>query len=96
MNYWLRAFSGRSWQAFLASDRRILAFRDKYRQRARHVQAGDVFLCYLLRIKRWVGCLEGSGDNLRRPGAGVHQIQQENRDHEGNRPEVEIRVDAGN
>ena len=58
VNYWLDPFSGETWELFQASGARVTGFRDGHWQRARSIEPGDMLLCYLLRVKRWVGLLE--------------------------------------
>ena len=61
MNYWLDLFTGTTWAEFRKSGARISGFRERMRKRARRVRAGDVFLCYLTGVMRWVGALEVIG-----------------------------------
>ncbi len=58
MNYWLDPFSRETWELFQASGARVTGFRETHWQRARSIEPGDMLLCYLLRVKRWVGLLE--------------------------------------
>jgi hypothetical protein len=71
MRYWLRPFSGRSWQNFIQRQGDVVDFRAAHWKRARRVRIGDVFLCYLLRVKRWVGLLQVASEPFRcGPGDG--------------------------
>ena len=58
MDYWLDPFSADTWQAFQTFEGSVTGFRGTHWQRALAVKPGDVLLCYLLRVKRWVGLLE--------------------------------------
>jgi hypothetical protein len=58
MNYWLDLFTGTTWEEFRQSGARITGFRARMRATAKKVKSGDVFLCYLTGVMRWVGALE--------------------------------------
>jgi hypothetical protein len=58
MNYWLNLFTGKTWREFRDAGGRTTGFREHNWARAKRVSPGDVFLCYLVGVKRWVGLLE--------------------------------------
>jgi len=58
MNYWLDLFTGTTWDEFRKSGASISGFRHSMRNAAAKVQSGDIFLCYLTGVMRWVGALE--------------------------------------
>ncbi len=58
MNYWLDLFTGTTWDEFRKSGSTISGFRKRMRNAASKVQPGDVLLCYLVGVMRWVGALE--------------------------------------
>jgi len=58
MNYWLDLFTGTTWNEFRNSGSHISGFRTRMRHAAAKVQPGDIFLCYLTGVMRWVGALE--------------------------------------
>lgn len=58
MNYWLDLFTGTTWDEFRKAGANISGFRERMRPNARRVKPGDVFLCYLTGVMRWVGALE--------------------------------------
>lgn len=58
MTYWLNLFTGKTWREFLAAGGKTTGFREHNRTRARRIRPGDVFVCYLVGVKRWVGLLE--------------------------------------
>ena len=58
MTYWLDLFTGTTWGEFRKAGATITGFRESTRKRARHVKPGDVFLCYLTGVMRWVGALQ--------------------------------------
>lgn len=58
MKYWLDLFTGKSWSEFRKAGARVSGFRPRTRGTVAKVQPGDVFLCYLVGVQRWVGALE--------------------------------------
>ena len=58
MNYWLDLFTGTTWSEFRKSGSRISGFRYRMRNVATKVQPGDILLCYLTGVMRWVGALD--------------------------------------
>ncbi len=62
MNYWLDLFTGRTWQEFQNAGGRITGFREHNWKRAANIRLGDIFLCYMVGVKRWVGLLEVTGE----------------------------------
>jgi hypothetical protein len=58
MNYWLDLFTGTTWNEFRQAGATVSGFRSRMRNAAAKVQPGDVFLCYLTGVMRWVGALE--------------------------------------
>lgn len=61
MNYWLDLFTGTTWDEFRKAGANISGFRERMRPHARRVKPGDVLLCYLTGVMRWVGALEVVG-----------------------------------
>ena len=67
MNYWLDLFTGTTWREFLQAGASISGFRENQRKITRRVQPGDILVCYLTGVMRWVGALEVLGktdDNI--------------------------------
>ncbi|MFM8983975.1 MAG: hypothetical protein ACKOLA_14015 [Spartobacteria bacterium] len=58
MNYWLDLFTGTTWNEFRNSGAKISGFRTRMRNAAAKVQSGDILICYLTGVMRWVGALE--------------------------------------
>jgi len=58
MNYWLDLFTGTTWREFLQAGATISGFRENQRKITRRVQPGDILVCYLTGVMRWVGALE--------------------------------------
>ena len=65
MNYWLDLFTGTTWQEFQDAGANVSGFREHNWKRARNIRPGDIFLCYMVGVKRWVGLLEVTGDRFR-------------------------------
>jgi hypothetical protein len=66
MNYWLDLFTGTTWDEFRRAGSRISGFRASTRAALKAVKAGDVLLCYLTGVMRWVGALEVVGPSADR------------------------------
>ncbi|NLZ04393.1 MAG: hypothetical protein GXY19_04425 [Phycisphaerae bacterium] len=58
MNYWTDLFTPETYEAFSRSDRSISGFRESQRGMAARVRPGDKFICYMVRMSRWIGILE--------------------------------------
>lgn len=65
MDYWLDLFTGTTWQEFQDAGAKVSGFREHNWKRASNIKSGDVFLCYMVGVKRWVGLLEVTGDRYR-------------------------------
>jgi len=68
MNYWLDLFTGTTWEEFRTAGARVSGFRHSKQNAAKRIAKGDVLLCYLTGVMRWVGALEVLGpstDNTR-------------------------------
>ncbi len=68
MTYWLDLFTGTTWDEFREAGARISGFRARMRHAARRIKPGDILLCYLTGVMRWVGALEvvGPSNDARR------------------------------
>jgi len=58
MNYWLDLFTGTTWREFREAGANVSGFRPKQIKTAKRMKRGDIFLCYLTGVMRWVGALE--------------------------------------
>jgi hypothetical protein len=59
MAYYLDLFSPQTWANFQAAGAEISGFsRNQEAQARRHLQVGDTFLCYLVKLGRWCGALK--------------------------------------
>lgn len=60
MAYFIDLFSPETYQAFAASRRDISGFRLRHKKAAQRIKPGDIFVCYITRLSRWIGLLEVS------------------------------------
>jgi len=58
MHYWLDLFTGSTWDEFRKAGATLTAFRGVRLPICKKIQPGDIFLCYLTGVMRWVGALE--------------------------------------
>lgn len=65
MTYWLDLFTDETWREFLAAGGNISGFRERQWKAAQRVRSGDIFLCYLTGISRWIGVLKVTGEPYR-------------------------------
>ena len=61
MTYWLDLFTGTTWQEFRESGGKISGFSHRMRGTLARITRGDILLCYLTGVMRWVGALEVIG-----------------------------------
>jgi hypothetical protein len=61
MTYWLDLFTGQTWQEFRDYGATLSGFRKRMRNAVNRIKPGDVLLCYLTGVMRWVGALEVQG-----------------------------------
>ena len=68
MNYWLDLFTGTTWDELLRDGVNVSGFSNRMRKTVARIQPGDILLCYLTGVMRWIGALEvvgPSGDSRR-------------------------------
>lgn len=67
MQYWLDLFTGTTWDEFHKAGAGVSGFRNRMRRTVAKMQPGDVLLCYMTGVMRWVGALEivGPSDDKR-------------------------------
>jgi hypothetical protein len=58
MAYYVVLFSPETYEAFSRSSRQISGFRERYKAVAAKIRQGDMLICYLTRLSRWVGVLK--------------------------------------
>ena len=57
MAYYIDLFSPETYQAFSNSDRSISGFRSRHENLAKRILPGDVLVCYVTKLSRWIGLL---------------------------------------
>jgi Cdc6-like AAA superfamily ATPase len=60
-NYWLDIFTATTWKEFRDAGAHTSGFPQRRRNTVKKVQPGDIFLCYVTGVSRWVGALEVIG-----------------------------------
>jgi hypothetical protein len=63
MNYWLDLFTGTTWAEFQKAGASISGFSPRQGKKVQSIQSGDILLCYLTYVMRWVGALEVVGQS---------------------------------
>jgi hypothetical protein len=58
MTYWLDLFTGQTWQEFRDDGGSVSGFRKRMHNAVERIKPGDILLCYLTGVMRWVGALE--------------------------------------
>jgi len=61
VNYWIDLFTGKTWEEFRKHGSKTTGFRQRMKSFQKRVQPGDIFLCYLTGVMRWVGALKNKG-----------------------------------
>ncbi|WP_299616976.1 EVE domain-containing protein [Pelagibius sp.] len=56
--YWLNLFSYKSWTEFLDAGGQVTGFREGRAKSVRRIKPGDLMLCYLTGVSRFIGLLE--------------------------------------
>jgi hypothetical protein len=63
--YWLNLFTGTTWAEFQKAGSKVSGFRERNWTRAQKIKPGDIFLCYMVGVSRWVGLLEIESERYR-------------------------------
>lgn len=58
VTYWLNLFTGKTWQEFLDHGAATSGFRESRWSTVKQIREGDILLCYLTGVSRWIGALE--------------------------------------
>lgn len=61
MTYWLDLFTGTTWEEFRKAGATITGFRQRRHKIVRSIEPGDILLCYVTGVMRWVGALKVVG-----------------------------------
>ena len=61
MQYWLDLFTGTTWNEFRKAGATVSGFRARMRKTVGRISPGDILLCYMTGVMRWVGALRVIG-----------------------------------
>jgi DNA polymerase III delta prime subunit len=79
-NYWLDIFTAATWKEFRDAGAHTSGFPEKRQNIVNKVRPGDILLCYVTGLSRWVGALEVVGpsdDNSPIWGSGAYPARVE-------------------
>jgi hypothetical protein len=62
INYWLDLFTYQTWTEFLKAGGEVSGFRQRRWNTVKQMKPGDILLCYLTGVGRWIGLLEVVGE----------------------------------
>jgi hypothetical protein len=62
MQHWTHLYTWKTWGEFLESGGRITGFPERRWNTVQQIQSGDIILCYLIGLSRYVGLLEVTGE----------------------------------
>ena len=67
MKCWIDLFTGTTWDEFRKAGANVSGFRHGMRKTVSKIEPGDILLCYMTGVMRWVGALEviGPSDDTR-------------------------------
>ena len=57
-NYWVDLYDIETWRESREHGLSLTGFAENMRATAEHIRPGDILLCYVVRVQRWVGALE--------------------------------------
>jgi len=60
-SYWLDLYTSETWNEFLAAGADVTGFRERRWKTVQKIKPGDILLCYLTGVGRWIGILEVVG-----------------------------------
>jgi hypothetical protein len=61
ITYWLDLFTHQTWTEFLDAGGQVSGFRENRWKTLQTMNSGDILLCYLTGVSRWIGLLEVTG-----------------------------------
>jgi hypothetical protein len=61
--YWIDVFTPETWREALAAGGTVSGFPYRRRNTVAEIRVGDVLLCYVAGISRWIGALEVTGEH---------------------------------
>jgi hypothetical protein len=64
-SYWLDLFTFETWKEFLGAGGNVSGFRENRWKVVQKIKPGDILLCYLTGVSRWIGTLEVTGPGFK-------------------------------
>lgn len=64
-SYWLDLFTGKTWKEFLDAGGDVTGFRERRWNLVQQIKPGDILLCYLTGLSRFIGVLEVTSEAFR-------------------------------
>jgi predicted RNA-binding protein len=58
MAYYINLFSPETYETFTKSNQDVSGFRSRQENAASRIEVGDKFICYMVKLSRWIGILE--------------------------------------
>ena len=52
--FWLNLFTGTTWAEFQKAGSKVSGFREHNWARAQKIKPGDIFVCYMVGVSRWL------------------------------------------
>jgi len=63
-NYWVDLYDIETWRESREHGLSLTGFAENMRAAAEHIRPGDILLCYVVIVQRWVGALEVIGRSM--------------------------------
>src|ERR1700730_2097381 len=63
--FWLDLFTYQTWKEFLEAGAKVSGFRENRWNAVQRMKPGDILLCYLTGVSRWIGLLEVTGPGFK-------------------------------
>jgi predicted RNA-binding protein len=64
MAYYLDLFSPETYEKFSQSSQTVSGFRQRQRNVAERIKPGDILVCYMTKLSRWIGLLEVTSESF--------------------------------
>ena len=72
IGYWLDLFTYETWTEFFKAGGDVSGFSDNRWKSVQSMKSGDILLCYLTGVSRWIGVLGGDGSSI--PGSDPYLV----------------------
>ena len=60
--YWMQVFNENTWKVFLRHGANVTGFRDTRWNYIQQIRPGDVLLCYISGLSKWIGLLKATSE----------------------------------